>query len=49
MICLDNELPTFGTLTIYEWISFALVHTQRHTQQLKKILNLVNTTQHGQH
>jgi hypothetical protein len=35
--CLDFEMPTVGMLTRLEWISFAVVHTQRHIWQLKKI------------
>jgi len=35
--CLDFEMPTVGTLTRVEWISFAVVHTQRHIWQLKKM------------
>jgi hypothetical protein len=35
--CLDFELPMFGPLTRYEWLSFMIYHTQRHIQQLKKI------------
>src|SRR5690606_23068765 len=30
MMCLDFALPTIGTMTRYEWISFLVVHTQRH-------------------
>lgn len=41
-LCLDNELPTFGYLTRYEWIRFMLLHMQRHTIQIKNIgLSLV--------
>ncbi|MBN9382981.1 MAG: DinB family protein [Chitinophagaceae bacterium] len=35
--CLDFEMPTIGTLTRIEWLSFAVVHTQRHIWQLKKM------------
>ena len=35
--CLDFEMPTVGRLTRSEWLSFAVVHTQRHIWQLKKI------------
>lgn len=31
------ELPGFGAFTLYEWISFNLIHAQRHTRQLHKI------------
>ena len=36
-LCLDVELPVFGLLTRLEWISFYMVHTQRHVQQLHRI------------
>lgn len=36
--CMNFELPTFGYLTRFEWINFALFHTQRHTQQIRNIL-----------
>jgi hypothetical protein len=35
--CLDFEMPTVGTMTRLEWISFAVVHTKRHIFQLKKM------------
>jgi hypothetical protein len=35
--CLDFEMPTVGLLTRLEWLSFVVVHTQRHIWQLKKI------------
>jgi uncharacterized damage-inducible protein DinB len=38
LTCLDFEVPGFEKFTIYEWIHFALVHTQRHTKQLQAIL-----------
>lgn len=41
-ICLDMEFPTLGLLTRYEWLSFICFHTQRHTRQIKNILNLLN-------
>jgi hypothetical protein len=37
LTCLDFELPVFGKFTIYEWLSFALIHSQRHIQQLNTI------------
>lgn len=40
--CLDFEMPTVGTLTRIEWISFAVVHTQRHIHQLKKIAAIMD-------
>jgi len=42
--CLDFEMPTVGTLTRIEWISFAVVHTQRHIWQLKKIATATGIT-----
>jgi hypothetical protein len=39
--CLDFEVPGFGKFTRLEWIWFYLVHTQRHTQQLKNMLKEV--------
>lgn len=39
LTCLDFEVPGFEKFTIYEWINFALVHTQRHTNQLNTILH----------
>ena len=35
--CLDFDMPTIGPMTRLEWISFAVVHTQRHIWQLKKM------------
>jgi hypothetical protein len=40
--CTDFEMPTFGALTRYEWIKFFVFHTQRHTRQLKKVLESLN-------
>lgn len=40
--CLDFELPGFGKFTIFEWISFALTHIQRHTKQLNDIYKQVS-------
>ncbi|MBF4516662.1 DinB family protein [Flavobacterium sp. ANB] len=39
LTCLDFQLPHFEQFTIYEWISFALFHAQRHTKQLNAILH----------
>jgi hypothetical protein len=36
-LCVDFELPGLGHLTRYEWLKFIVVHTQRHTHQLKNI------------
>lgn len=37
LTCLDFQLPGYENFTILEWISFALIHTQRHTKQLNDI------------
>lgn len=37
LTCLDFQVPGFDKFTMYEWIDFALVHTQRHTHQLNSI------------
>lgn len=37
LTCLDAKVPGFENFTIYEWLHFAIVHTQRHTHQLKSI------------
>ncbi len=42
-LCLDFQFPTVGYLTRQELIYFAIVHTQRHTHQLQKILNTFAT------
>lgn len=42
-ICKDFEVPGFGSFTRYELISFVLIHTQRHTHQLKNIYNSLST------
>jgi len=39
--CLDFEMPTVGRITRFEWLSFIVVHTQRHIWQLKKIASLI--------
>ena len=39
--CVDAEFPSMGNLTIYEWIIFSLVHTQRHSHQLKNIYDVM--------
>lgn len=36
-VCLDFEIPGFGTMTRFEWIAFVLFHTQRHVHQLERI------------
>ena len=35
--CLDFDMPTVGHMTRVEWLSLAVVHTQRHIWQLKKM------------
>lgn len=35
--CLDFEMPGVGHLTGLELVNFTIVHTIRHTHQLKKI------------
>lgn len=42
LTCLDFELPGFEKFTILEWINFALIHTQRHTNQLNNIYKYLN-------
>jgi len=37
LLCMDAKVPGFENFTIYEWIHFAIVHTQRHTHQLENI------------
>ena len=41
LTCLDFQVPGFDTFTMYEWIDFALVHTQRHTHQLNHIFQYI--------
>lgn len=36
-ICTSFPFPQLGELTRWEWMNFAIVHTQRHTRQLKNI------------
>ncbi|CAA9196784.1 hypothetical protein FLA105534_01309 [Flavobacterium bizetiae] len=43
LTCMDFQVPGFENFTIYEWINFALVHSQRHTHQLQKISNYITT------
>jgi hypothetical protein len=43
-VCTAFELPTFGKFTRLEWINFYLVHTERHTQQLKNIFRSLKQT-----
>ncbi len=39
--CLDFDMPTVGPMTRLEWISFVVVHTQRHIWQLKKMAAII--------
>ncbi|QOG04787.1 DinB family protein [Flavobacterium sp. MDT1-60] len=41
LTCLDFQVPGFEKFTILEWISFALIHTQRHTKQLNDIFKML--------
>lgn len=43
LTCLDFQVSGFEYFTIYEWINFALVHSQRHSHQLQKISNYITT------
>jgi len=42
LLCLDFEMPVNGALTRQEWLSFIIVHTQRHIHQLRKIAAELN-------
>jgi hypothetical protein len=42
--CTGFEMPGLGALTRMEWISFAVFHTTRHTNQLKNIYKLLHQT-----
>jgi hypothetical protein len=44
LTCLDFQLPGYEHFTILEWISFALIHTKRHTHQLNEIYKILTTT-----
>jgi len=41
LLCIAAEFPTFGLLTRKEWLNFYLVHTERHTQQVKNIFKAI--------
>ncbi len=41
LTCLDFQVPGFDKFTMYEWIDFALVHTQRHKHQLNTIFQYI--------
>ncbi|RYY46878.1 MAG: DinB family protein [Chitinophagaceae bacterium] len=40
--CLDFEVPGMGLFTRMEWISFYMIHTQRHNHQLQKIASCLH-------
>lgn len=42
LTCLLAEFPGMGFLTVYEWLNFAIVHTKRHTNQMKGIAKALN-------
>jgi len=39
LVCSASEFPGFGTLSRREWLNFVLFHTQRHTEQIRDIIN----------
>lgn len=41
LTCLDFEIPGVGNLTIYELLTFCIVHSKRHINQLKNIYNVI--------
>ncbi|WP_346239539.1 DinB family protein [Niabella insulamsoli] len=41
-LCLDMEFPTIGQLTRFEWLNFIVVHTRRHTRQVRHILQQIS-------
>lgn len=41
LTCMDFEMPGFGNLTIYELVSFAVIHTKRHIYQLTNIYKAI--------
>jgi DinB superfamily len=43
LTCKSFEMPGIGFLTRYEWLHFFMVHTQRHTHQLKNIYKALNS------
>jgi DinB superfamily len=42
LTCKNFEMPGIGFLTRFEWLHFFVVHTQRHTYQLKNIYAILN-------
>ena len=41
LTCMDFHVPGFENFTIFEWIHFGLIHTQRHTNQLNSIFKML--------
>ncbi|BFM45541.1 hypothetical protein CFS9_41820 [Flavobacterium sp. CFS9] len=41
LTCMNFEIPGVGNLTIYELLSFCVMHAKRHLNQLKNIYNIV--------
>jgi hypothetical protein len=46
-LCLDFELRHFGYLTRYEWLKLIIYHTQRHSRQLRKIVEMLQLVHTG--
>ncbi|PQJ10443.1 DinB family protein [Flavipsychrobacter stenotrophus] len=44
-MCMSFEMPGMGHITRYEFIWFTIYHTQRHTQQLEKIKEVLDRSQ----
>ncbi len=40
-LCLNYAIPEYGYFTRWEWITFAIVHTERHGRQMKRIFKKV--------
>jgi DinB superfamily len=43
LTCKNFEMPGIGFLTRFEWLNFFVVHTQRHTHQVKNIYTALNS------
>lgn len=41
--CIDFAIPGFGNFTRLEWIAFHMLHTRRHTEQLRNIAAALNS------
>lgn len=39
--CIDFTIPEYGQFTRLEWIYFFIYHIQRHTAQLKRVVQLI--------